>query len=618
MVVIDKTLEIMKYSRLLFMLLFCSFFNATLVEAQPDRWQQRAEYEMEIDMDVKNHQFTGTQKISYTNNSPDALRRVFYHLYFNAFQPGSMMDIRSQTIKDADPRVADRIGKLTDTQMGKLKILTLTMDGAACKFDHVGTILEVELPSAITPGKTVDLEMTFEGQVPEQIRRSGRNNKEGIDYSMSQSYPKLAEYDYQGWHANPYIAREFYGIWGDFDVTINIDAKYIVAATGILTGPETLDNGKKSWRFKAENVHDFVWAADPDYTEVVKKSADGIDMHFYYQKGESTEPWSLLPDIMDKAFTFINKTYGKYPYSKYSFIQGGDGGMEYPMATLITGERALSSLVGVSVHELMHSWYQMVLGFNESLYPWMDEGFTSFASNEIMNHLAKIGAIPGAKVKQNPQAGYLIGMTNFAKSGAEEALSTHADHYNTNQAYSVGSYVKGAVFLEQLRYIIGEEDFRTGMLTFYDRWKFKHPNVNDFIRVMEKQSGIELDWYKEYMVNTTRQIDYRVKNFNPGKKKSTVVVLEKVGTFPMPLDVEVTTRKGEKYIYNIPLRIMRGNKPQENKSANYTVLEDWPWVNPEYTMTIPMKSKNIKTIIIDPKGMMADVESSNNQFENAE
>ena len=248
-----------------------------------------------------------------------------------------------------------------------------------------------------------------------------------------------------------------------------------------------------------------------------------------------------------------------------------------------------------------------------------DEGFTSYATNEVMNHLAEIGALKGAEVKENPHAGYYTGYKNFSSSGAEEALSTHSDHYVSNQAYSVGSYVKGCVFLNQIKYIVGEEDFQAGMLKFYNTWKFKHPNANDFIRSMEKQSGLELDWYKEYMVYTTKTIDYRVKNFNPSKKKkSTLIELEKIGVMPMPLDVVVTTRKGKKFVYNIPLRMMRGNKPQEDSDAGYAVLEDWPWVNATYTMDIPIKTKDIATIEIDPSGRLADVDRTNNQLSNAE
>ena len=183
--------------------------------------------------------------------------------------------------------------------------------------------------------------------------------------------------------------------------------------------------------------------ADPDYTHTSLERKDGMVMNFYYQENEKTrENWEMLPEIMDEAFEYINKHFGQYPYEQYSFVQGGDGGMEYPMATFITGERSLGSLVGVSVHELMHSWYQMILGTNESLHSWMDEGFTSYASSRVMNHLKEKGLIPG-KVMANPFMGTYMGFANFQKSGFEEPLSTHSDHFERNQAYGVAAYTKG-------------------------------------------------------------------------------------------------------------------------------------------------------------------------------
>jgi aminopeptidase N len=212
--------------------------------------------------------------------------------------------------------------------------------------------------------------------------------------------------------------------------------------------------------------------------------------------------------------------------------------MEYPMSTLITGERNLGSLVGVSVHELMHSWYQMILGTNESLYAWMDEGFTSYASALVMNHLRKEGKLPG-EARDNPFLRTYIGFAGFAKSGMEEPLSTHSDHFTTNAAYGVGSYTKGSIFLNQLSYIIGEETFAKGMLSYFDEWKFKHPNDNDFIRVMEKESGLELDWYREYWVNTTHTIDYGINDVVDYDEGKAVLNLQKIGVMQMPLDVVV-------------------------------------------------------------------------------
>ncbi len=616
----------MKFFKLLSVTLFLCGFLVQTVSAQADRWQQKVEYTMNVDFDVKSHQFKGQQTITYHNNSPEVLDRVFYHLYFNAFQPGSMMDVRSRNMPDPDPRVGSRISKLKNNQIGYHQVSSLKQDGKPVEFEMAGTILEVQLAEPIQPNSSTVLEMTFQSQVPVQIRRSGRNNAEGISYSMAQWYPKLCEYDYQGWHANPYIGREFHGVWGDFDVTINIDRDYLVAATGYLQNPEEIGYGfeaegtkvkrkgkKLSWHFVAPNVHDFLWAADPDYTHDKLVRKDGTVLHFFYQKNDNTEEnWANLPKVMDRAFDYINEHFGQYPYKQYSFIQGGDGGMEYPMATLITGERSFPSLVGVSIHELMHSWYQMILGTNESLYAWMDEGFTSYASAEITNFLREEGMLRG-RVSENPHAGSTRNFANFAKSGIEEPLSTHSDHYMTNSAYGTGAYTKGRLFLSQLGYIIGEKALAKTLLDYFETWKFKHPNDNDFVRIAEKASGLELDWYREYMVNTTHVVDYGVKSVEE-MGGQTRVSLEKIGYMPMPLDVVISYKDGTKELYNIPLRIMRGNKPQEDSAIEQKVIEDWPWTHPEYSFNLPVAQDKIEKIEIDPSIRMIDVNRENNIY----
>lgn len=609
--------------KLLLQSLFIAFLSLSIHSsalAQADRWQQSIKYKMDIDMDVKKNQYKGKQYIQYVNNSPDELDKVFYHMYFNAFQPNSMMDVRSRTIADPDRRVGSRIASLTEDEIGYIKVKRLKHQGEEVQYEMVGTILEVTLNEPIAPGSSTLFEMDYIAQVPLQVRRSGRDSAEGVRFSMSQWYPKMANYDYQGWSANPYVGREFYGIWGDFDVTIHIDKNYVVGATGQLQnideigygygkGKSKSKKGKITYKFLAENVHDFAWGADPDYTHETHQVKDGPLLHFLYQPGEkTTENWQNLPKAMDAAYQWMKTRYGEYPYANYYFVQGGDGGMEYPQLTLITGERSYGSLVGVSIHEWMHSWYQMVLATNEALYPWMDEGFTSFGSTETMNYLRKEGLIPG-EVAENPFLGTFNGQANMALSGMEEPLSTHADHYTTNRAYGVGSYVKGQVFLKQLEYIVGQEAFDKALLDYYDTWKFKHPNPNDFIRVFEKNSGLELDWYKEYMVNTTHYIDYAVDTVT--YDGDTEITLSRQGVMPMPVDVMVEMENGKKYMYNIPLQIMRGAKPMDNDMENYQVAQDWPWTHPKYTLTLSKKLGKLKKVIIDPNYGMVDVNLNN-------
>ena len=598
------------------MLMFKFFFFLFLVSFNSySYWQQRVEYKIIIDFDHKNHQFLGKQNLKYFNNSKDTINKVYFHLYFNAFQPGSMMDVRSRSLPDPDRRVMDRISKLNKNEIGFHEIKKIEQDGKSLKHHTQGTVLEVELAYPLMPNESTDFYLEYFSQVPVQIRRSGRNNKEGIDYSMAQWFPKIAEYDENGWHANPYIAREFYAPWGDFDVSISINKDYIVAATGILESKKKEKN-KNTWNFKARDVHDFVWAADPDYVhDILKVDSEDLELHFYYQKtnDEMVSNWKRLQDDTADAFRYINKKFGKYPYTKYSVIQGGDGGMEYPMATLITGERSYPSLLSVTIHELIHSWYQMLLGTNESYLAWMDEGFTSFAQNITFNNefneIYNLNSI-------NPLERSYNRYYTFIKSGLEEPLSTHSDHFSTNQAYGVGSYTKGAIFLMQLGYIIGEEKLFKGLRRYYNEWKFKHPDEYDFLRIMEKESGIELDWYIDYWVKTTHQIDYSIDYSFELKEKDQnkiSVSINRIGKMPMPIEVEVLYEDFSSENYYIPLSIMRGEK--DNSDNKLIILEDWEWVNESYQFNLDISDTEIKKIEINPSGEMADIDKSNNIIE---
>lgn len=591
-------------------------------QSQTERFQQKVKYEMDVTMDVASNKYRGTQKLHYTNNSPDTLFRAFYHLYFNAFQPNSMMDVRSRTIADPDRRVMDRIQNLTPDQIGYLNVKTLKVGGKPAVFEHVETILEVDLPEPIMPGATVVFDMEFEGQVPLQVRRAGRDNAEGIRYSMSQWYPKMAAYDIRGWHANPYVGREFYGNFGDFDVKITIDKTYVLGGTGYLQNPNEIGHGYETagakvnrpkgnlltWHFVAPNVHDFMWAADPKYTHEKVQIENGPMLHLLYVKNEQTaENWAKLKGYTVEAINYMSDNFGKYPYEQFSVIQGGDGGMEYPMATLITGHRNLRSLVGVTVHELIHSWYYGVLGFNESSEPWLDEGFTTWGTSVVMDAVFE-------KEEGFVQDGAYKSYFRLAQAGYEEPLTTHGDHYNLNSAYGPGTYNKGAVFVEQLAYVIGKQNFDRAMLRLWNDWKFKHPNGNDVIRVMEKTSGLELDWYYDYFIASTKTIDYGVKAVEAAGE-NTKITLQRIGMMPMPLDVVVTYQDGSKETIYLPLVIQRGNKPEEPGMPKRVMTERWPWTNYTKEVILNKPISAVKSVEIDPSLRMADVNRSNNIME---
>ncbi len=574
-------------------------------------WQQAVDYTMDIDFDIDTYQYKGKQKLVYTNNSPDVLDKVFYHLYFNAFQPGSQMDVRSRTIRDPDRRVRDRISKLKPNEIGYIKVNSLKQNGSAVSFETVGTILEVVLNSPIKPGESVTFEMDFDAQVPVQIRRSGRNSKEGIALSMAQWYPKLAEYDFEGWHTPPYIGREFHGVWGDFDVTIHLDRNYTIGGSGYLQNPQEVGHGyedktkplnvpkgdKLTWHFKAPNVHDFMWGADNEYNHDIFKMENGIDLHFFYKKTleeKYLKNWKELQPKTAELMTYFSENIGPYPYKQYSVVQGGDGGMEYAMSTLVTGRRSFGSLFGVTAHELAHTWFQFLLATNESLHPWMDEGFTSYISNKAENKILN-------ENKSNPHTGSYRGYRTIVSRGYEESLSTHADRYNTNWAYGTASYSKGNIFLSQLEYVIGSDNVAKGLKKYFADFSFKHPTPNDIKRSMEKVSGLHLDWYLNEWTQTTHTIDYAVKSVE-GK----TITLERIGQMPMPIDLEVTYEDGTTEPFNIAIEMMRGNKP-----TSATILKDWGWAYPTYSFET---SKNVKAVVIDNSGLMADIDLSNNRF----
>ncbi|MCB0715220.1 MAG: M1 family metallopeptidase [Chitinophagaceae bacterium] len=593
-------------------------------QAQPDRWQQKVNYVMNIDMNVQTNQFTGTQKLEYWNNSPDTLFRVFYHLYFNAFQPGSMMDERSRRQgvvngpggrPDWDSRVRDRIFHLQPDEIGYQKILSLKMDGRPQQFKMLETILEVDLDKPILPKSKVVFDMNFEAQVPIQIRRSGRDNPSTkVRYSMSQWYPKLCEYDYEGWHPTPYVGREFYGVWGDYDVSIKIDKNYILGGTGYLQNADEIGYGyeKKgekvhrpagntlTWHFIAPNVHDFVWAADPEFIHESRQVNDHLTLNILYKTTNATaKAWENILDQAEKALPYIEKTFGPYPYKQYSFIHGGDGGMEYPMATLLFTP-------GAWLHEWMHSWYQCLLGTNESLYPWMDEGFTSYAEDRVRAFLDNDSGF----VYSNAYNTYKY----LALSGKEEPLSTHADHYNLNLAYGAAAYSKGEVFMEQLGYIVGDKVRDNILHEYYKEWKFKHPNASDFIRVAEKVSKMKLDWYKEFWIYSTKTIDYGIDSLWEADGV-TNIRLKQIGLIPMPIDVQLTFKDGSKELHYIPMDLMYGEKPNENPDIPRKVYPAWNWTSDTYTISTTKKLFDFKAVEIDPSLRMADVNRKNNKLE---
>ena len=612
-------------------LAICGLALALSAQAQDNHWQQQADYQMNVTMNVKNFQYKGVQKVTYINNSPDTLTTVFFHLYFNAFQPNSEMDANLQTLPDPDGRMAtnvgtpqrpiyeSRIAKLTPDEIGYLRVKKLTQDGVPATISHESTILKVTLPTPILPHSRTVLGLDFEGQVPVMIRRAGRNSPDGVALSMAQWYPKMVAYDHKGWHTTEYLGREFYGVWGNFDVKITLDKTYLVGASGVLQNPNEIGFGyedkgvkvpttkaaTKTWHFIAERVHDFTWAADPQYVHDKHQLADGKIIHFIYKKYKDT--WKQIQEPMLKVFDYYNQLVGKYPWPQYSFIQGGDGGMEYAMCTLMVGNEKYERLVGTAAHELAHAWFQHLLATDEAAYPWMDEGFTSYIEYLAEHQILK------TKKTANPFESAYKGYFGLVKSGFQEPTITHSDRFATNYAYSVTAYYKGLLFLTQLDYLMGNEALQKTLKRYYNEYAFKNPTPNDFIRIAEKVSGMQLQWFLNEFMETDHTADYAISKVE-GKGNKTEVTLKRVGRLPLSIDLWVTDKAGNiRYVY-VPLRMNYAEKPNTYPAYPRTVLPAWGWGNPTYTFTLDMPLEDIKSITLDPENKSVDTDKENNSF----
>ena len=599
---------------------FVFFFLGLIMfqSAQSQYWQQAVDYTMEVALNHKSATYSGVQKIVYTNNSPETLNKVFYHLYFNAFKPGSEMAVRQKNSADKNTRFKISLDSLTPNQQGSLRVSGLSQNGVLLNPVDSETILEVPLHTPIAPGESALFELAFEGHVPDVVRRAGKNSSEGVAFSMAQWYPKMAEYDSEGWNADPYTGREFHGVWGDFDVKITLDKDFMVAASGYLQNAEAIGKGysdrkraktkkgKITWHYIAPMVHDFTWAADVDYIHDTYPGPNDVDLHFFYKNDpEIIENWKKLQPHTAELMQYYNTKIGQYPYKQYSVVQGGDGGMEYAMLTLITGGRNYGSLFGVTAHELAHSWFQHILATNETKHEWMDEGFTSFisslAENDILN-----------KNKDFPLEGSYRGYYALAASGGEMPQSTNANRYYHNYAYERTAYSKGAVFLGQLSYIVGKEKVFEILQTYYNEWKFKHPLPNDLRRIAERISGIQLQWFLTDWTQTTNTIDYSIDAVEEATS-GTTILLKRKGVMPMPLEVLVQYKSGENELHYIPISLMRGEK-ENPYDLEWEIQPDWNWANLNYSFTVSKEKNQIEAVVIDPSNLMADIDKTDNFY----
>jgi hypothetical protein len=499
----------------------------------PDYWQQRVDYTIRANLDPEAGELSGQATIRYLNRSPHPLPYLWMHLEQNICAPGSVTNQLDQP-----PLLF--LGSSFDFSCkafeGGLMLESVTSLGSPLAHTIEGTTMRVDLRRPLAPGSTLVMEIRWRFRVPPY--GAGRMGHDGDLYEVAQWYPRMAVYDdVRGWNHEPYIgAGEFYLEYGSFNVAITVPATFVVAATGALTNPLTVltpaqrarlarartsdtavaiiaadeagdpsrtrpaQDGTLTWRFYADSVRDFAFAAAPNFRWDAS-GWNGILVHTFYRP--SAELWPEANRMVREALRYFSEQWYPYPYSHISSIEGPIEGMEYPMITFDPAGPTRTDLQWVLAHELGHQWMPMVVGSNERLYPWMDEGFNTFI--DLANTARYFAGSPyGDSIEANPLR--LHG--EHAIAGVEQALiSRPVDAHDLFWT----AYQKPALMMQQLRYqVLGPDRFDPAFRAYLRAWAFRHPTPADFFRLMRDQSGMDLDWFWRGWVLTTARLDQAV------------------------------------------------------------------------------------------------------------
>jgi len=605
----------------------------------PQYFQQGVKYEIQARLDTKSDIISGTEKLIYQNNSPDTLDYVYFHLYQDAFQPGSLHDERQFSEGDYSLR------KLQPGQKPGIRIDVLK-DGTGYDLDSMrsDTRLKVSLSQPLPPGESCEFAIQFSTRMGNVNRRMHK----GSDYYVgSQWYPRMAVYDqHRGWNIDPHLGHEFFGDYGTFEWSLTLPANYIVEGTGFLTNREEMlphdlmakldirnfkdkpfnspasvvippTDSTKTWSFRAENVHDIAWIASPDFRI---GTAHWEDVTVYAMAREQhAAKWQDAVEIGAAFIADYSQRWGRYRYHKM-VVSDVDDGMEYPMLTADSGSSP--GYIGLLGHEIGHNWFFGMIGSNETYRAFLDEGFTNFITCTTMDSIWGEGSATPyegwyAKTFYPRKSRKYIRndwrYLRFTRSGFENfPLNTHSDQFEENANYRL-VYSKTTSMLYALEAALGHDVFFRGMRKYFSRYLFQHPYPEDFQKVMEEVSGRRLDWFFEQWLNTTRQIDYAVtglKNFQSDGKQFAKVTLHRFGEMSLPLDIAMELADGSLQMIHVPNRFDQV-KPL---SPNWQVTEPWlGWqrIHPDFTFKVPVQTK-AKRILIDPSGRLMDINRLNN------
>ena len=487
-------------------------------------WQQQTNYTIDVSLNDKEHTLDGFEKIEYINNSPDTLKFIWFHLWPNAYK-NDKTAFSDQLLENGNTKFyfSDK------DQKGYINKLDFKINNITAKIEdhpqHID-IVKIILPTPLLSGQRIIITTPFHVQLPYNFSRGGHD---GQNYQATQWYPKPAVYDKNGWHPMPYLDQgEFYSEFGSFDVSITVPENYVVAATGDLQNAE-----EKAWlktrssfewqpikqkvkttggqiktsyqlfpsstaetktlHFKQNNIHDFAWFADKRFIVNMDTckllSGKVIDVITYYTPEHKTM-WSKSVAYAKEGVKHYSNLIGEYPYNLVQVIQGPEsfgGGMEYPTITIISAGGTAQNLDATIAHEIGHNWFYGILGSNEREHPWMDEGINSYYENKYSTE----------KYKKLSQADRFSFETKAAVK-TDQPIELSSEKFSAIN-YGGSVYYKTCIWMKYLESVVGPEAFNKAMQEYFRQWQFKHPQPEDFKKIMEASSGKNLDSVFSYL-----------------------------------------------------------------------------------------------------------------------
>lgn len=566
----------------------------------PDYWQQRADYTIAASLDTGAARLTGSVQIRYTNNSPDTLRYVWVQVDQNLYRAGS----KGSALFPADSRSGVR------GFQGGYDLTDVQVNGTSVRPRIDDTMMRLDLPTPLAPGggkATISIKYSF--RVPEH--GSDRMGRDSALFEIAQWYPRMAVYDdVRGWNTDPYLGQgEFYLEYGDVDYSVTVPAGYTVAGSGVLQNPaEVLTAeqqrrlttasrsadvvqiitqreaaaaktqpvaGTKTWRFRAQRVHDVAWAGAPDFRWDAT-SWDGVLAQSYYEFPKAGKAWEQAAEQTAWTIRQYSQLVLPYPYPQATSVAGPVGGMEYPMFVMVHyGTDDPSSIFGTINHEHGHEWFPMIVGSNERRYAWMDEGF-----NTYLNAFANEARYPG----QNAYPGYLKNWVDAVTQGTQSPLMTAPDNIDASALGAIG-YRKPAIVLLTLRnHVVGPDLFDTAFREYARTWAFKHPTPGDFFRSIENSAGEDLSWFWHSFFYTTDVLDIGIESVSTRTSEGqtfAVIALHRNTSIPFPVRLRVAYADGTTQDFSLPVNIWaRGNRFESVLPVRGPVTGVRLWPNP--------------------------------------